>query len=352
AGSQQLLSAVPMPSSVPIPSKVSSITTNNANEGVSIRSDEVTVKSSTDGSATSAAGKSSNLSLDALAKAKKALQLKKELSEKLKKLPMLNNKLGTSVTATQVSKEEAKTSVSAVDAQLFSKGEAKPTDVSVLPTSTISGTPAVGGAIGIPGLTNIPNLESVKRAQELAAKMGFRQDPQFGPLINLFPGTSTEVTVPQRPAKAPVLRLDAQGREIDEQGNVISMTKPTNLSTLKVNINKQKKEAFQIIKPDLDSLAKSSVHFDERMGINQKKLLRLKRPGFQFVEEGKLTRQAELQKIKSQFGEAQAKELKVKQAQLAKAKTEVDMNPNLIEVALGVRAPKQKQKEEIPEIEP
>jgi hypothetical protein len=89
AGSQQLLSAVPMPSSVPIPSKVSSITTNNANEGVSIRSDEVTVKSSTDGSATSAAGKSSNLSLDALAKAKKALQLKKELSEKLKKLPMV-----------------------------------------------------------------------------------------------------------------------------------------------------------------------------------------------------------------------------------------------------------------------
>jgi U4/U6 small nuclear ribonucleoprotein PRP3 len=48
----------------------------------------------------------------------------------------------------------------------------------------------------------------------------------------------------------------------------------------------------------LDSLAKSSVHFDERMGLNQKKLLRPKRPGFQFVEEGKLTRQAELQKIK------------------------------------------------------
>lgn len=150
----------------------------------------------------------------------------------------LNNKVGTAVTATQVPKEEAKTSVSAVDAQLFSKGEAKPTDVSGLPTSSNSGTPAIGGAIGIPGLTNIPNLDSVKRAQELAAKMGFRQDPQFGPLINLFPGTSTEVTVPQRPAKAPVLRLDAQGREIDEQGNVISMTKPTNLSTLKVNFQR------------------------------------------------------------------------------------------------------------------
>lgn len=89
AGSQQPLSAVSVPSSVPVPSKVSSICTSNANEGVSIRSDEVTVKSSTDGSAMSAAGKSSNLSLDALAKAKKALQLKKELSEKLKKLPMV-----------------------------------------------------------------------------------------------------------------------------------------------------------------------------------------------------------------------------------------------------------------------
>jgi U4/U6 small nuclear ribonucleoprotein PRP3 len=65
-----------------------------------------------------------------------------------------------------------------------------------------------------------------------------------------------------------------------------------------VNINKQKKEAFQIIKPDLDSLGKSTAHFDERMGINQNKLLRPRRPGFQFIEEGRLTRQAELHRIK------------------------------------------------------
>jgi len=261
-GSQQPLNAAPavVSSSVSVSSKVSSITTNNENEGVSIRSDQVTGKSSTDGSATSAAGKNSNLSLDALAKAKKALQLKKELSEKLKKLPMVRshscsqslapisyynflivlsffpaqlNKLGTTGTDTQVSKKEnAKT---AVEALTVTKGEAKHTGpVSGLPTSSVSGTPAAAGAIGIPGLTNISNLDAVKRAQELAAKMGFRQDPQFAPLINMFPGTSTELTVPQRPPKAPVLRLDAQGREIDEQGNIISMSKPTNLSTLKV----------------------------------------------------------------------------------------------------------------------
>uniref|UniRef100_J3MVT0 Uncharacterized protein n=1 Tax=Oryza brachyantha TaxID=4533 RepID=J3MVT0_ORYBR len=347
AGVHQLLNGAPVvvPSSDPVPSKVSSITTTNENEGVSIRSDEVTGKSSTDGSTTSAAGKSSNLSLDALAKAKKALQLKKELSEKLKKLPVLNNKLGATSADTQIPKNETQ-HVSSSSASGMSVGAA-----SSLTDSSTSAMPATAGAVGIPGLANIPNLDAVKRAQELAAKMGFRQDPQFAPLINLFPGTTSELTVPQRPAKAPVLRLDAQGREIDEHGNVINKTKPTNLSTLKVNINKQKKEAFQIIKPDLDSLAKSSAHFDERMGINQNKLLRPRRPGFQFIEEGKLSRQAELQRIKNQFGEAQAKELKVKQAQLAKAKAEVDMNPNLIEVAPG-RPPKQKQKEEIPDIEP
>jgi hypothetical protein len=91
---QQPLNATPVDvvqSSVTVSSKVSSITTNNENEGVSIRSDEVTGKSSTDGSATSAISKGSSLSLDALAKAKKALQLKKELSEKLKKLPEVRN---------------------------------------------------------------------------------------------------------------------------------------------------------------------------------------------------------------------------------------------------------------------
>jgi U4/U6 small nuclear ribonucleoprotein PRP3 len=48
----------------------------------------------------------------------------------------------------------------------------------------------------------------------------------------------------------------------------------------------------------LDSLGKSSAHFDERMGINQNKLLRPRRPGFQFIEEGRLTRQADLHRIK------------------------------------------------------
>lgn len=88
---QTVTSAAPTTVSYPlITTKVSSIPSTNENEGVSIRSDEVTAKSSTDGG-TSAPGKSTTLSsLDALAKAKKALQLQKELKEKLKKLPVVS----------------------------------------------------------------------------------------------------------------------------------------------------------------------------------------------------------------------------------------------------------------------
>lgn len=76
--------------STPVPTKVSSISTTNENKGVSVtRSHEVPGKSSTDGTTPSAAGKSGSLSLDALAKAKRALQMQKEMSEKLKKFPQV-----------------------------------------------------------------------------------------------------------------------------------------------------------------------------------------------------------------------------------------------------------------------
>ncbi|XP_074556011.1 protein RDM16-like isoform X1 [Curcuma longa] len=342
----------------PLLTKVSSFNTPNENEGVSIRSDEVPGKSSTDGSATSVAVKSGSLSLDALAKAKRALQMQKELSEKLKKIPVLNKIVSSSTVNTQVSSDKAGVEFSAAGAfqhapsgSLASSStahvQAMPSAPEVAPSGNLS---AMGGTGVLPGLSNIRNIEAVKRAQELAAKMGFRQDPEFAPLINMFPGQlPIDMAVSQKPSKAPVLRLDAQGREIDEHGNIINVPKPTNLSTLKVNINKQKKEAFQIIKPDLDNIAATTSHFDESMGINKTKLLRPKRMAFQFVEEGKWSKQAEIMKFKSQFGEAQAKELRFKQTQLARAKAEPESNPNLI--AVGVRIKKEKQKDEIPEIE-
>nr|XP_011457882.1 PREDICTED: U4/U6 small nuclear ribonucleoprotein Prp3-like [Fragaria vesca subsp. vesca]XP_011457884.1 PREDICTED: U4/U6 small nuclear ribonucleoprotein Prp3-like [Fragaria vesca subsp. vesca]XP_011457885.1 PREDICTED: U4/U6 small nuclear ribonucleoprotein Prp3-like [Fragaria vesca subsp. vesca]XP_011457886.1 PREDICTED: U4/U6 small nuclear ribonucleoprotein Prp3-like [Fragaria vesca subsp. vesca]XP_011457887.1 PREDICTED: U4/U6 small nuclear ribonucleoprotein Prp3-like [Fragaria vesca subsp. ve len=167
--------------------------------------------------------------------------------------------------------------------------------------------------------------------------------------MNLFPGqVATEIVPSQKPTKAPVLQLDALGREIDEHGNVVNVMKPNNLSTLKVNINKQKKDAFQILKPEVDMNPESNPFFDPKMGINMTKILRPKRMNFQFVEEGKWSKEAEHMKLKMKFGELQAKEHRTKQAQLAKAKA--DTNPNLIEVSERVST-KDKPKDPTPEVE-
>ncbi|OAY45970.1 protein RDM16 isoform X2 [Manihot esculenta] len=308
---------------------------------------------STDGTS-SAAGKSGSLSLDALAKAKKALQMQKELAEKLKKIPLLSKGASSSSdnNTPPILKEELKAQYSGIGVQR----ETPPISTTSISAGTMSsaltaGNPPASVMEAFPGLASIPNIEAVKRAQELAAKMGFRQDPEFAPLINLFPGQMPEeVSVPQKPTRAPVLRIDALGREIDEHGNVVNVTKPSNLSTLKVNINKQKKDAFQILKPELEVDPESNPHFDQSMGINKNKLLRPKRMSFQFVEEGKWSKEAEMMKLKSQFGEERAKDMKARQALHAKAKAAPDINPNLIEVSQRVII-KEKTKEPIPEIE-
>ncbi|KAJ0257927.1 Protein RDM16 [Hirschfeldia incana] len=295
--------------------KVSSISTTDENKSV-VRSHEVHGNSSTDGR--------TNLSLDALAKAKKAIQLGKGLADRFKKLSSANQGI-----------------------KIASEGNRVPSSTTV--SAGTSSASALPHAV-FPGLENKVNIEAVKRAQEVAARMGYRQDPEFPTIINYLLGQTPGETmaVQQKPAKAPVLRVDALGREIDEHGNVISVTKPSNLSTLKVNINKQKKDAFQILKPQLEVNPEENPHFDPRMGIDKNKILRPKRMSFQFVEEGKWTRDAESLKLRSQFGEAKARELKVKQAHLAKARD--DINPNLIEVS--ERAPrKEKPKELIPDVE-
>ncbi|CAH9097445.1 unnamed protein product [Cuscuta europaea] len=309
---------------------------------------------STDGT-TSDAGKRAGFSLDALAKAKRALQMQKELAEKLKKIPSLNMGAGPTREPSPHlgTMESHKASLSTSGRVGFSNSGILPTPRTTAPSSSNLQEEA---SINLPpsGLPHITGLtaqkyEAVKRAQELAAKMGFRQDPEFAPLINMFPGQlPAEVAVQPKPSKVPVLRLDALGREVDEQGNVVNMPKPS--STLKVNINKKKKDAFQILKPELEVDPDQNPHFDPNMGLNKTKILRPKRSSFLFVEEGKWSKDAETIKLKSQFGEARAKELKAKQAQLAKAKAEPDINPNLIEVSQRVMT-HEKQKEPIPEVE-
>jgi len=155
--------------------------------------------------------------------------------------PQLNKLSSTSNPQVASNRDGQIASPAVVGSQHVTSTSAKISTTPVQVTSSSTNLPvstafSVGDTTSLPGLGSQPAIEAVKRAQELAAKMGYRQDPEFAPLINMFPGSSavSEMAAPQRPSKAPVLRLDAQGREIDEHGNVINMPKLTNLSTLKV----------------------------------------------------------------------------------------------------------------------
>ena len=115
--------------------------------------------------------------------------------------------------------------------------EVMPSKSSSVITSS-SAIPSQSGLPHIPALTP-QSYEAVKRAQELAAKMGFRQDPEFAPLINIFPGQlPSDVSVQPKPSKAPVLRLDTLGRDIDEHGNVVNVPKVNSLSILHILCSK------------------------------------------------------------------------------------------------------------------
>ncbi|CAM6115815.1 unnamed protein product [Calypogeia fissa] len=295
--------------------------------------------------------------LDTLAKAKRLLQQQKELAEKLKKLPI---KKDSSNAAPAVSAPSAVSApVQVVNQQV--------TPTPAQPAVAIPGAMPAYGAYGyvpglvpgmIPGIPGLlPNLgttnyEAVKRAQELASRWGFQQGPM--PILQMVtPPTAEELAAAAhaKSVKAPVLRLDAHGREVDENGNVVDRPKITSISTLKVNINKQKKEAFKILRPELEEDPVDNPFFDARVGLDKKKLVRTKRSAFQFVEEGKWSKQAEMLRLKSQFGDAKAKEIKTKQAALAKAKAEADINPNLIEVVERVPVKEEKVKDPIPDVE-
>ncbi|GFZ14848.1 pre-mRNA-splicing factor 3 [Actinidia rufa] len=327
--SRKLLETSFAPSRSP-PTKVSSISTTNENKGVNITgSHEIPGKSSTDG--TASAGKSGNLTLDALAKAKRALQMKKDLQERLNRLP-LTNKGESSEGSPQVGSKEGLKGPSSSSGLLPTPACAStlssPAAASVNPPASVMAPQAA---------LTVPNVEAVKRAQELAAKMGFRQDPQFAPLINMFPGQMPpEVTYQTEACQGP-------GSPFGCTGSVPCFWSHTSINSLKVLL-------LVLTSVPETNCPEKNPHFDARMGIDSKKLLRPKRASFLFVEEGKWSKEAEIVKLKSQFGEAQAKELKAKQAQLAKAKAEPDINPNLIEVSERVII-KQRQKESIPEIE-
>lgn len=101
----------------------------------------------------------------------------------------------------------------------------------------------------MPGMTGMPempaaganvaalaNYEAVKRAHELALRLGFHQIPYGMPTMpTMLPTMGDDGGA--KSVKAPVLRLDAHGREVDEHGHLVERSKATSVSTLKVQFH-------------------------------------------------------------------------------------------------------------------
>eukprot|EP00798_Chlamydomonas_sp_ICE-L_P006696 gene6696-3366_t len=214
-----------------------------------------------DAGASAPAATRPGLSLAALEKAKKALQLQKQLKEKMKNLPQLQKAAGAAA-STPVSVLEA--------AKKAAEIASKITNAPVVAPPILQQQPAALTSSVVTALSGIP-----------AAASSF---------------------------KAPVLRLDSQGREVDEHGKPIQRQVQV-VSTLKVNQQHVKgapapapaKTSFLDLYAPPEN--EESEFHDPRMSAGGKKMDRRKRSGFEFVQEGQFQKQAEMLRLKAQYGE-------------------------------------------------
>lgn len=167
-------------------------------------------------------------------------------------MPSQLNKTGAAATTTTTAPPSSSTpgiltsgqATQSVPSQLNQSGV--PTQGAVPPNllgmmpAVMPGVPGIPGMPAGPGAANVgalANYEAIKRAHDLAMRLGFHQIPFGMPVIpNMVPTHLTDDMSGLGPksVKAPVFRLDPQGREIDENGNVVERSKVTNVSTLKV----------------------------------------------------------------------------------------------------------------------
>jgi len=98
--------------------------------------------------------------------------------------------------------------------------------------------PPTGATVKVGGLDKAALLkqkQALLKQKELAAKL---KAAKAGGKVGYVAKASTSGVRPM------ALRLDAQGREIDERGQLVDTTKVIHTSTLRVNLKKQRADAF------------------------------------------------------------------------------------------------------------
>lgn len=149
-----------------------------------------------------------------------------------------------------------------------------------------------------------------------------------------------------KPFRAAPLRLDAEGREVDETGKVIERTIETTTS-LKIN---QKRTLPPEPEPEPEIDPESFV--DPEMHVSRGGDRR-RRSNFTFVQEGKLQKAAEIGRLRAEYGDGAVIAMRKREDDERRAAKQQTGDPNLIPLGTPqVEAePEQQPKEDIPDIE-
>merc|ERR1740121_3352499 len=159
--------------------------------------------------------------------------------------------------------------------------------------------------------------------------------------------------LPGEGPKARKLILDEFGRELDEEGNVVPM-RPQVVSTLKVNINREKEARLKKILGLKKDGTGEANYFDSTLRTSQK-FERTKRKTFRFLEEGALVKKEQrlVKKIQEKaLGMDREKEQQKKKTQQEEKKQEKkDEEEKQAEMGVRKIEPKIMRREPIPEVE-
>merc|ERR1711920_475992 len=164
-----------------------------------------------------------------------------------------------------------------------------------MPAMGMPGMPPSGGSTA--GMDLSAAAQAAREALEKAKRAAMFQRQIQEQMAKLKNQGLAAGFLPGEGPKARKLILDEFGRELDEEGNVVPM-KPQVVSTLKVNINREKEARMKKILGVKGDGEGAEQYFDTSLKT-QMRFERPKRKGFRFIEAGDLVRKEKrlIQKI-------------------------------------------------------
>lgn len=212
-----------------------------------------------------------------------------------------------------------------------------------------------GSGAGMPGMDLGAAAQAAREALEKAKRAAMFQRQIQEQMAKLKNQGLAAGFLPGEGPKARKLILDEFGRELDEEGNVVPM-KPQVVSTLKVNINREKEARLKKILGLKKDGGGEVSYFDTSLKCQKTTSERAKRKTFRFIEEGALVKKEQriVKKIQEKaLGIDKEKEAKKGKEQELQKKKQQEAEEKAAEAEMGVRKiePKILRREPIPDVE-